>query len=76
MRIGRSDEDTCPECADRVHNVEHLFECPAHPTPLTPRDLWLRPAEVAEFLRGTSTFAELPPLEPPTPRLPLEPPPS
>ena len=77
MRIGiRSDGDACPECAGGVHDVEHLFECPAYPTSLTPRDLWLRPAEVVEFLRGTSTFAELPPLDPPAPRPPPEPPPS
>ena len=76
LRVGWSSEDTCPECAGAVHTVEHLFECPACPTPLTPRDLWLRPVEVATFLRGMSAFAELPPLEPPSPPPPPEPPPA
>ena len=76
FRVSRSSVDTCPECLDGEHSVGHLFEYPAFPTSLTPRDLWLRPVEVTGFLRGMSTFAELPPLDPPAPPPPPEPPPS
>ena len=74
--IGKSGNDICPECESGVHTVAHLFACPAHPTSLTPLDLWQRPIEVARFLRGMTAFAELPPLDPPVPPPPPEPPPS
>ena len=69
-RIGQSDSSICPSCRQEEHTVRHLFECPVHPVDLQPEDLWLRPAEVAEFLR-TLPFFELPE----DPRPPPEPPP-
>jgi hypothetical protein len=42
--------DICPLCQQPGHTTNHLFNCPANPTTLTPRDLWLRPLECARFL--------------------------
>ena len=70
-RIGQSDSNICPCCRQEEHTVQHIFECPVHPTPLQPEDLWSRPVTAAEFLR-TLPFFELP--EEPEP--PPEPPPS
>ena len=77
-RIGLSEVDSCPECGASSHTVHHLFRCPAHPTRLTPVDLWHRPREVAEFLSHHEAFSglpELPPAEPPAPPPSPEPPP-
>ena len=30
---------------DTSHDVKHLFNCPAHPTTMTPSDLWNRPVD-------------------------------
>ena len=43
--------NSCPDCHQSPHDVNHLFNCPSHPTTLRPLDLWFRPAEVATFLR-------------------------
>ena len=75
LRVGLSTTDTCPECGLAPHTVKHLFECAAHQTTFTPRDLWDRPVEVAAFLSRMTAFSELPPLEPPVPPPPPEPPP-
>ena len=39
-------------CANygRTHNVKHLFNCPAHPTTVTPSDLWSRPVDAIREL--------------------------
>ena len=68
-RIGLSTTSICPCCRQDEHTVQHVFECPEYPTTLQPMDLWLRPVDVAEFLRGLP-FIELtesrrPPPEPP-----------
>ena len=76
MRVGLSTTDVCPECGLAPHTVNHLFECTAHQSALTLRDLWDRPVEVAVFLSGMTAFSELPPLEPPVPPPPPEPPPT
>ena len=74
-RVGLSDTDTCPECSREPHTAQHLFECPSHPTPLTPESLWTHSVEVAALLGGMSAFDELPPLVLSPPRPPPEPPP-
>ena len=43
--------ESCPDCPNPLQDVSHLFSCPANPTTLSPKDLWLRPMEVAAFLR-------------------------
>jgi hypothetical protein len=40
----------CPSCDHPTHDTTHLFQCPAHPTSLSPVDLWLRPRDVMDFL--------------------------
>ncbi len=42
--------DVCPLCQQPGHTTTHLFSCPANPTTLTPRDLWINPLECARFL--------------------------
>ena len=59
-RIGASPTDTCPECQSAPHTTSHLFSCAAHPTSLSPSDLWEKPWESAEFLRGLPQFSSLP----------------
>ena len=70
-RIGISSINLCPCCRQEEHSVQHVFECPIHPTDLRPLDLWLRPIMVAEFLRTLPFFdlpgEERPPPEPPPP---------
>ena len=42
--------DVCADCGKTPHDVKHLFACPAHPTTLTPSDLWSKPVEtIREF---------------------------
>ena len=31
--------DVCTDCGKTPHSVKHLFNCPAHPTTMTPSDL-------------------------------------
>ena len=42
--------DICDDCGTASHNVKHLFVGPAHPTTLTPSDLWSRPTDVVQEL--------------------------
>ena len=68
-RIGAAPSDLCPECQSAPHTTNHLFCCPAHPTALSPLDLWERPRDVAAFLRGLPQFSALPdPSDRPPPR--------
>ena len=70
-RVGLSGSTICPCCRREDHTVQHIFECPEHPTDLRPLDLWLRPISAAEFLRTLPFFdlpeEERPPPEPPPP---------
>ena len=34
--------DVCADCDKTPHDGKHLFNCPAHPTTMTPSDLWNR----------------------------------
>ena len=38
------------DCGETPHNVKHLFNCPAHPTTMTPSDLWNRPVDAIREL--------------------------
>ena len=42
--------DVCADCGKTPHNVKHLFNCPAHPTTMTPSDLWNRPVDAIREL--------------------------
>ena len=44
--------DVCTGCGKTPHNVKHLFNCPAHPTTLTPSDLWNRPVDAIRELNS------------------------
>ena len=37
-------------CSKTPHDVKHLFNCPAHPTTMTPSDLWNRPVDAIREL--------------------------
>ena len=67
FRLGRSTTSSCPECDLGEHTVAHLFDCPRHPTPLNPIDLWAHPCDVAAFLSRLPSFSEIPPPPPPPP---------
>ena len=43
--------DVCADCGKTPHDVKHLFNCPAHPTTITPSDLWNRPVDAIRELR-------------------------
>ena len=49
-RIDLSPSPVCPCCRQADHTTNHLFNCPEHPTNLTPLDLWQRPGEAVDFL--------------------------
>ena len=42
--------DVCADCGKTPHDVKHLFNCPAHPTTMTPVDLWNRPVDAIREL--------------------------
>ena len=42
--------DVCADCGTTLHDVKHLFVCPAHPTTLIPSDLWSRPTDAVRGL--------------------------
>ena len=84
FRIGRANDDLCPDCRIAPHTSSHIFNCQSHPTTLSTEDLWERPREAAIFLASTPSFSFLPdPGSPPPPpprrrqrgRPPPEPPP-
>ena len=81
FRIGKTQDDLCPQCWYFPQNVDHLFNCPARPTQLVTDDLWTFPEEVASFLSFHPSF-DVPPPPPPPPqrrrrgRPPPAPPPS
>ena len=52
-----TDSDSCPDCNQSPHTTEHLFNCPAKPTNLTPRVLRDQPHDVA-FHLGLETGRE------------------
>jgi hypothetical protein len=63
-KIGRTNDDICPECHISSHTSAHLFNCPAHVTDLVKMDLWKQTRQVAVFLRSLSSFAHLPGVAP------------
>ena len=42
--------NVCADCGKTPHDVKHLFNCPAHPTTMTPSDLWNRPVDTIREL--------------------------
>ena len=42
--------NVCADCGMTPHDVKHLFVYPAHPTTITPSDLWSRPADTVREL--------------------------
>ena len=68
LRIGKSDDDVCPDCQTNAASTSHLFQCSSHPTNLTTRDLWERPWEtishISQFLGFDSLLAVGPPPPP------------
>ena len=49
-RIGREDDPQCKDCGYNNQDVNHLFDCPAHPTVMSPTKLWSMPADtIGEF---------------------------
>ena len=42
-------------CSKTPHDVKHLFNCPAHPTTMTPSDLWNRPVDAIRELSYLET---------------------
>ena len=49
-RIKPDVTDCCPKCNQSPHDTNHLFNCAADPTDLTPRILWEDPPAAAAFL--------------------------
>ena len=74
-RVGRAPNSLCPSCHSSPHTTAHIFSCPAHPTALSPRDLWVRPGLTSIFL-SSLPFFNLPALPPPPPEPPPLPPPA
>ena len=68
-RINQAPSPICPCCRQSDHTTQHLFDCPEHPTALTPLDLWQRPGEAVDFLSTWPCLDRLhrarPPPEPP-----------
>ena len=64
--LGNTADDRCPECATESHTTEHLFECPAAPSPYYKIDLWTNPQHAAKFLSRLSSFNDLPPVSTPS----------
>ncbi|VDK85407.1 unnamed protein product [Dibothriocephalus latus] len=49
-------DPSIPDCGVSPHDCRHLFACISRPgTHLTPANLWLKPVEVATFLRLPTT---------------------
>ena len=67
FRIGKTQDDLCPQCWYFPQTVDHLFSCPARPTQLVTNDLWAFPEEVASFLSFHPSF-DIPPPPPPPPQ--------
>ena len=42
--------DVCAACGNTPHDVKHFLNCTAHPTTMTPSDLWNRPLEAIREL--------------------------
>ena len=42
--------NVCADCGKTPDDVKHLFNCPAHPTTMTPSDLWNRPVDAIREL--------------------------
>ena len=68
LKIGKVQDDRCPDCNLDSQTVQHLFSCPARYTGLKEEDLWTNPREVAFFLSRHPSFDFLAPPATPPPR--------
>ena len=68
FRIGKDDNDLCPECGAHPHVTAHIFECPNFATTLTINSLWTNPWAVATFLKTTPSFSFFPDIGTPAQR--------
>ena len=50
-RLQQTYSSSCPDCEIDPHDVPRLFNCNAHPTALTPANLWDRPVKTIRELR-------------------------
>ena len=41
-RLKQTNSSSCPDCGLDLDDVPHMFNCTAHPTALTPKNLWDR----------------------------------
>ena len=46
-RLNQTDYSSCPDCGMDPQDISHLFKCTAHPTALTPENVWDRPGLTA-----------------------------
>ena len=44
-RLKQTDSSSCQDCGMDPQDVPHLFNCTAHPTALTPENVWDRPVK-------------------------------
>ena len=58
-RVGRSPTPECPHCKQADQTTNHLFQCTSFPTSLSPRDLWVAPIKVTNFLIKHPDFSDL-----------------
>ena len=49
-RLKQTDSLSCPDCGMDPQDVPHLFNCTAHPTALTPENVWNRPVKTIREL--------------------------
>ena len=53
-RIGLEDDPQCKDCGYNNQDVNHLFDCPAHPTVVSPTKLWSMPADTTRHASHTT----------------------
>ena len=47
-RLKLTDSSSCPDCGIDQQDIPHLFNCTAHPTDLSPVNLWVRPVKTLQ----------------------------
>ena len=48
-----TDSSSCPDCGMDAQDVPHLFNCTAHPTDMSPVNLWDKPVNTIRYDTGT-----------------------
>ena len=49
-RLKQTDSSSYPDCGMDPQDVPHWFNCTAHPTALTPENVWARPVKIIREL--------------------------